>query len=186
MKETDVTETGQYLTFKIGEEVFALEVSQVREVLDMSHITRVPRAPDFMRGVINVRGSVVPVVDLRLKFGLTRTENTVDTRIVVMEISLDGESTVLGALADSVDEVIELEPTHIENPPRIGMRWRTEFIKGIGKRDEKFIIILDIDRVFSTDELALVADAETAGAEIDLEGPSEGLPYHETVETAER
>lgn len=176
MKETKSTETSQYLTFKIGEEIFALEVSQVREVLDMTRITRVPRAPDFMRGVINVRGSVVPVVDLRLKFGLTRTENTVDTRIVVMEINLDGEATVLGALADSVNEVIELEPSCIENPPRIGMRWKTEFIKGIGKRedvDAKFIIILDIDRVFSTDELALVSDVETAGADIDMEGPSE-------------
>ena len=186
MKETDTAETGQYLTFKIGDEVFALEVSQVREVLDMSHITRVPRAPDFMRGVINVRGSVVPVVDLRLKFGLTRTENTVDTRIVVMEINLDGESTVLGALADSVDEVIELEPTHIENPPRIGMRWRTEFIKGIGKRDDKFIIILDIDRVFSTDELALVTDVETAGADIDLDDPAAFHPHDGAVEMTER
>ncbi len=185
LKETALADTGQYLTFKIGDEVFALEVSQVREVLDMSRITRVPRAPDFMRGVINVRGSVVPVVDLRLKFGLTQTENTVDTRIVVMEISLDGESAVLGALADSVDEVIELAPAHIENPPRIGMRWRTEFIKGIGKRDDKFIIILDIDRVFSTDELALVADAEATGAEIDLDAPIESPPLHETAETAE-
>ena len=186
LKETALADTGQYLTFKIGDEVFALEVSQVREVLDMSRITRVPRAPDFMRGVINVRGSVVPVVDLRLKFGLTRTENTVDTRIVVMEINLDGESTVMGALADSVDEVIELEPTHIENPPRIGMRWRTEFIKGIGKRDDKFIIILDVDRVFSTDELALVADAEATGAEIDLEAPIESPLRHEPAEMTER
>ncbi|CAN2041040.1 purine-binding chemotaxis protein CheW [Candidatus Magnetomoraceae bacterium gMMP-15] len=161
MDETNITEISQYLTFKLGDEVFALDVVQVREVLDLDTITKVPRAPDFMRGVINVRGSVVPVVDLRLKFGLTKTEATVDTRIVVMELLIDGEITTLGAMADSVHEVMELEPTQIEHAPRIGTRWRTEFIKGIGKRDEQFIIILDIDRVFSSEELALV---EVAGS----------------------
>jgi purine-binding chemotaxis protein CheW len=158
MSETRITETSQYLTFRLGDELFALDVRQVREVLDLITITKVPRAPDFMRGVINVRGSVVPVVDMRLKFGMSQIESSLDTRIVVMEVSLDEEMTVLGALADSVHEVVELEPANIERPPRIGNRWRTEFIKGIGKRDEQFIIILDIDRVFSTDELALVEE----------------------------
>lgn len=156
MSKTSITETTQHLTFRLDDEVFALDVAQVREVLDLSPITKVPRAPEFMRGVINVRGSVVPVVDLRLKFGLPKTENSKDTRIVVMELSLDGETAILGTLADSVHEVIDLEPEQIEEPPRIGTRWRTEFIKGIGKRDEQFIIILDVDRVFSSDELALV------------------------------
>lgn len=156
MEKTSVTETTQHLTFRLDNELFALDVAQVREVLDLSPITKVPRAPEFMRGVINVRGSVVPVVDLRLKFGLPKTENSMDTRIVVMELSLDGETAVLGTLADSVHEVIDLEPEQIEEPPKIGTRWRTEFIKGIGKRNEQFIIILDVDRVFSSDELALV------------------------------
>ncbi len=170
MNETGITETKQYLTFKLGDEVFALDVAQVREVLDLSTITKVPGSPDFMRGVINVRGSVVPVIDLRLKFGLPHTENTVDTRIVVMEISLEGEITVLGSLADSVDEVMELEPAYIEKPPRIGARWRVEFIKGIGKKDDQFIIILDVDRVFSSDELALVdTDAEVPGESAEVE-----------------
>jgi len=156
MGKTGITEAGQYLTFKLGEEIFALNVGQVREVLDLAAITKVPGTPDFMRGVINVRGSVVPVMDLRLKFGLSRTENTLDTRIIVMELSLEGEVVVLGTLADSVNEVIDLEPNQIEPPPKIGMRWRTEFIKGIGKRNDLFIIILDIDQVFSTDELAIL------------------------------
>ncbi len=160
MNETEMIDTGQYLTFILGDEVFALDVAQVREVLDLTTITKVPRAPEFMRGVINVRGSVVPVVDLRMKFGLPQAESTMNTRIIVMEIALDGETTVLGAIADSVQEVIELEPGLIEEPPRIGSRWRTEFIKGIGKRDGKFIIILDIDRIFSTDELALVDEVD--------------------------
>jgi purine-binding chemotaxis protein CheW len=163
MNMKKITETALYLTFKLGEEVFALDVSQVREVLDLTTITKVPRAPEFMRGVINVRGSVVPVVDMRVKFGLSEINNTTDTRIIVMELDLDGEMSTLGALADSVHEVVEMEPGQIEAPPKIGMRWKTEFIRGIGKRNDDFIIILDINRVFSVDELALVdASAEKA------------------------
>ena len=146
---------GQYLTFRLEDEMFSLDVAQVREILDLKKVTKVPGMPDFMRGVINVRGSVVPVMDLRTKFGLSETENKTDTRIIVMELSMDDEIMVLGALADSVHEVAELEPEQIEKPPKIGARWRTEFIRGIGKQDEQFIIILDIDRVFSADELAL-------------------------------
>jgi purine-binding chemotaxis protein CheW len=171
MNENNENQAIQYLTFRIGDEVFALDVSQVREVLDFSTITKVPRAPDFMRGVINVRGNVVPVVDLRRKFGLEPTEKTLDTRIVVMELSMDDELSVLGAMADSVHEVIELEVGQIEAPPRIGTRWRTEFIKGIGKRDEQFIIILDIDRVFSTDELAMVDAGTEESAAVVADAP---------------
>ena len=157
-EEAVITETRQYLTFKLGDEVFALEVLQVREILDMTTITKVPRSPDFMRGVINVRGSVIPVVDIRSKFGMPQVESTVDTRIVVMEISLDGEETVIGALADSVHEVMDLEPGQVEPPPKIGGRWRSEFIKGIGKHNDEFIILLDIDMVFSQDELTLLSE----------------------------
>jgi purine-binding chemotaxis protein CheW len=112
-----------------------------------------------MRGVINVRGNVVPVVDMRLKFGLSATEKTVDTCIVVMEIRVEEDTTVLGAMVDSVQEVFELEASQIEPPPRIGTRWRTEFIKGIGKRNEELIIILDIDKVFSTAELGIIQES---------------------------
>jgi len=162
MSTTGAMETTQYLTFKLDDEVFALDITKVREVLDFTSITRVPRTPEFMRGVINLRGSVVPVVDLRLKFGMTKTEKTVNTCIIIVEVVVDGETTFLGALADSVQEVMDLEPGHIEPAPRIGTRLNTEFIKGMGKRDADFTIILDIDRVFSTDELALVQAAEGA------------------------
>jgi purine-binding chemotaxis protein CheW len=164
MKESQITETALYLTFKLGDEVFAIDVARVREVLDLSPITKVPQAADFMRGVINVRGSVVPVVDLRTKFGMAPVESTLDTRVVVMEISVEGEQIELGGLADSVHEVLELEAGQIEPPPRIGAKWRTEFIRGIGKRDDQFIIILDIDRVFSADELTMIqaTDPDTA------------------------
>ena len=160
MDAADILETTQYLTFKLGDELFALDIAKVREVLDFTEITKVPRTPAFMRGVINLRGSVVPVVDLRLKFGMTKTEKTVNTCIIIAELSVDNETTILGVLADSVQEVMDLEGGQVEPAPRIGMRLNMEFIKGIGKQDNNFIIILDIDKVFSSTELALVQTAQ--------------------------
>jgi purine-binding chemotaxis protein CheW len=160
MSATEITETRQYLTFKLGDEVFATDVAKVREVLDFTTITKIPRTPDFMSGVINLRGNVVPVVDLRLCFEMSKTVKTVNTCVVVVEMLLDGESTVIGALADSVEEVIDLEPEQIEPAPKIGTQIRTDFIKGMGKRDAQFIMILDIDRIFSAEELASVRSAE--------------------------
>lgn len=164
MSVATITNTTQYLTFKLDEEVFALDISKVREVLDLTAMTRVPRTPEFMRGVINLRGSVVPVVDMRLKFGMSRTEQTVNTCIIIVEVNLDGEKLVLGALADSVQEVVEMEPRHIEPPPRLGTRLETGFIRGMGKRDDQFIIILEIDRIFSSDELSVVQEARESEA----------------------
>jgi len=160
MSVAEIIETTQYLTFKLDEEIFALDIAKVREVLDYTTVTKVPRTPEFMRGVINLRGSVVPVVDMRLKFGMTKTDKTVNTCIIIVEITLAGETVVLGALADAVHEVIELEPQQIEPAPRIGARLKTDYIKGMGKRGEHFIIILDIDKVFSMDELSLVQEVE--------------------------
>lgn len=160
MSTDTIVKTGTYLTFTLAEEQYAVDVTKAREVLEFTSITRVPRTPDFMRGVINLRGSVVPVCDLRLKFGLGATEKTIDTRIVVMEINVRGETAVLGALADSVQEVIELESNQIEPPPKIGMSIDTDFIKGMGKRNEQFIIILDIDEVFSEEELAGIRETQ--------------------------
>lgn len=157
MSVEGITEARQYLSFKLDQEEFALDISKVREVLDFTRITRVPQTPEFMRGVINLRGAVVPVVDLKRKFGMSETEKTMNTRIIIGELSLEGETTVLGAIADSVHEVFELEPQHIEPAPRIGTGLNTDFLKGMGKRDDEFIMILDIDRVFSADEIALVS-----------------------------
>jgi purine-binding chemotaxis protein CheW len=154
-----ITETRQYMTFKLGDELFAIDVAQVREVLEVSQITKVPTAPQYMRGVVNVRGQATPVVDLRLRFGLPRGADSVHSRIIVMELQLDGEATVLGGVADSVHEVIDLDPGNINPPPRIAMRWRTDFILGMGKRGDDFIIILDVNAVFSSEELALVREA---------------------------
>jgi purine-binding chemotaxis protein CheW len=158
MAISTIKETTQFLTFKLAEEIYALDIGKVREVLDFTTVTKVPRTPDFMRGVINLRGSVVPVVDLRLKFGMTRTESSVNTCIIITEVTVDGDATILGALADSVQEVLDLAPGEILAPPKIGTKLRTKFISGMGKREDRFIIILDIDRVFSADELAIVQD----------------------------
>ena len=165
MSISSITESTQYLSFKLGEEIFAVDVAKVREILDVTAITKVPQTPDFMRGVINLRGSVVPVMDMRLKFGMPPTERTVNTCIIVMEVTQDGETTVLGSLADSVQEVLDLEPDQIEAAPRIGTRLRSDFIKGMGKQNERFIIILDIDRIFNAGELEVIA-----GTMMDLDG----------------
>ncbi len=154
-----ISEVRQYLTFKLKDEVFGVDVAQVREILDFIKITKVPQTPDFMCGVINLRGNVVPVVDMRLKFGLEKTETTVNTCIIVVEVNLDGENTILGALVDSVQEVFELDPKDIEPAPKIGTKLKTDFIKGMGKREDTFIIILNIDNVFSSEELMLTQNA---------------------------
>ena len=164
MSVTEITDTRQYLTFRLGDEVFATDVAKVREVLDFTTITKIPRTPEFMSGVINLRGNVVPVVDLRLCFEMSKTEKTVNTCIVVMEMLVDGESNVIGALADSVEEVIDLEPEQIQPPPRIGAKIRTDFIKGMGKRDSQLLMILDIDRVFSAEDLTAVRNTELVNA----------------------
>jgi purine-binding chemotaxis protein CheW len=157
MSVAGITETTQYLTFELDKETFALDVAKVREILDSPAVTKVPQTPDYMKGVINLRGSVVPVIDLRLKFGMAETEQTVNTCIIVVEVEVEGENVILGALADSVQEVIDLEPEQVEPAPRIGTKLNTDFIKGMGKYSEEFIMILDIDKVFSLVELAAVA-----------------------------
>jgi len=149
----------QYLTFRLGNEVFAVDVTKAQEVLDFTTVTRVPQTPKYMRGVINLRGSVVPVIDMRIKFGMDESAQTRDTCIIVMEVSVDGERAVIGAVADAVLEVLDLDEEQIEPPPRIGTKLNTEFIKGMGNRNGDFLIMLDIDRVFSSDEIALISGA---------------------------
>lgn len=154
----------QYLTFKLAHETFAVDVAKVREILDFVSITKVPRTPEFMRGVINLRGSVVPVVDMKLKFGMEMTEKTVNTCIIVMEVTIGEETTVVGALADSVQEVLELEPADIEPPPRIGMKLDIDFISGMGKLGEEFVIILDTDKIFSFEEVEALGELGDSAA----------------------
>ena len=148
------------LTFTLDGEQYALSVHKVREVLEYTKVTKIPKTAAYMKGVINLRGQGVPVIDLRSKFGLPVKENTKDTSIIVMEVEGNDGGVVLGALADSVQEVIELEPSQIEPPPRFGTRLATEFILGMGKKDDRFIIILDIDKIFNSDEVSLLNKTE--------------------------
>ena len=179
-----IADTTQYLTFKLEEEVFATDIAQVREVLEYSRVTKVPRTPDYMRGVINLRGHVVPVLDLKLRFGMNRTEQTVNTCVIIVEVSILGEKTIIGALADSVQEVIDMDASTIEPAPKIGSKLNTNFIRGMGKRDEMFVIILDIDKVFSADDLEAAAGATTGEtSQLPLGGGALALSAARSLET---
>jgi purine-binding chemotaxis protein CheW len=138
------------LTLRMQDEMFAIEAGSVREILDLVPITEVPNAPAFVTGLINVRGRVVPLADLRVMFDMDRPPPDQDTRIVVIEIEIDGEPTVAGILADKVYDVTDIEAAAIQEAPKVGMRWRAEFVKGIGKRNGKFIVIPDLGRIFET------------------------------------
>lgn len=156
----------EVLTLDLQGEIFALDAQQVREILDHVPITEVPGSQPFVNGLINVRGKVVPLADLRIKFGMEQKEATIDTRVVVIEIELDGLPTIVGIRADKVYEVTELAPAALEETPRLGMRWRPEFIRCIGKRGSDFIVVPDIGRIFALEggELAVTTEANTSGA----------------------
>ena len=145
---------GKYLTFDLAGEEFGVRVLKVREIMGLQEITPVPQTASHVKGVINLRGNVVPVVDMRLKFGMPATEKGVNTCIIIVEVTVDDETTVLGALAYSVREVLDLEPEQIEQAPRIGTRLNIDFIRGMGKHGDGFVMILNINKVFSADELA--------------------------------
>lgn len=140
----------EVLTLKLGGHVFALEAAHVREILDLVPVTEVPTASPFVNGLINVRGQVVPLADLRHKFGMELLPTTIDTRIIVIEIAIDGNQTTIGILADKVFEVTELAPAALEDTPKIGMIWRREYIHCIGKCADDFIVVLDIGAIFSS------------------------------------
>ena len=154
---TDIT-TQQYLTFGLGEGVFALETGSVREVIELVPVTRIPKTPPFMRGVINLRGHAVPVVDLRIKFDMPMVQDTVNTCVIIVDVEVDGELCSMGAIVDSVREVFEMDSDQLNPPPRMGTSIRADFIKAMGKQNEEFIMILDIAKVFSAEELSMLGE----------------------------
>ena len=166
MKKTDV-QSNSYLSFILGNEEFASHVNKVLNILEMTKITEVPKAPDYMKGVINLRGTVLPVIDTRLKFGLPATEYTDETCIVVMELTLDNEKVFVGSLVDAVVAVLELDDSEIQPPPNIGSKYRSEFITGMAKRDDNFIMILDMEKIFTLDEIHEIKDKITHEAEVE-------------------
>lgn len=144
-----LTKPMEVLTLGLQGEMFAIDAYIVREILDLVPVTQVPNADPFVDAVINVRGRVVPLCDLRLKFGMERRPATRDTRIVVIEIPIGGEDTIVGLLADKVFEVSEIMPEAAEAAPRIGLRWQPEFIRCVGKREQDFIIVLNVEEIFA-------------------------------------
>ena len=149
----------QYLTCGVGDETFALAVAQVREVLDLCPFSKVPNMPAYVRGMIDVRGQAVPVIDLRARFGLPPLLPTDSTRIMVLEVVSNGRPLVIGALTDRVIEVTALDEGEVGPPPEIGTRWRSEIIRGIGRRHGKFVVVLNLNRVFALDDLTVSGGA---------------------------
>jgi len=156
-------EQQQYLTFSLGEEMFAIGILAIREIIEYGNLTEVPMVPPFIRGVINLRGAVVPVVDLSVRFGRTAGEVTKRTCVVIIETGAAGEgyqgqqSHQMGIVVDAVSEVLEIPAADIEPPPEFGARIRIDFISGMGKVNGKFVVMLDVNRILSIDEVAVVA-----------------------------
>jgi purine-binding chemotaxis protein CheW len=153
MAATERSVLNQYLTFTLSEELFALDIAWVKEILSDVKITKIPRMPHFIMGVINVRGHAMPVINLHRKFGMPDAPLTNETCVIITEINLDNEIVVIGALADTVQEVMELKPDQIDPPPKMGAAIDTRFMKGFGKHNDAFIIILDINGVFSDEDI---------------------------------
>lgn len=165
MSKPNIENPLEVLTLSLDGNLFALEARHVREILDVVAITEVPTSDPFVGGLINVRGKVVPLADLRRKFGMSEHVRSVDTRIVVIEIDLDGDPTTIGLLADKVHEVTEMAAASLEETPHIGMNWRPEYIHCIAKRGDAFVVVLDIAAVFATatrSKPELVSDAAAA------------------------
>lgn len=156
-------EQQQYLTFSLGNEMFAIGILAIREIIEYGHLTEVPMVPPFIRGVINLRGAVVPVIDMAVRFGRKASENTKRTCIVIIETShpeKDSEeqhSQQMGIIVDAVSEVLEIPPSDIEPPPEFGARIRIDFISGMGKVNGKFVVLLDVNQILSLDEIAVIA-----------------------------
>ncbi len=161
MMDTTNTESTsrQYLTFTLAGELYGVDIAQISEVMDYMPITRIPKTPDFLLGIINLRGKALPVVDMRLKFNLENIKRTVNTCIIITEVLMENEKAIMGALADSVQEVFEIHSKDIEPPPKMGAKINTEFIQGMARYDNQFIIIIDVNRVFSMEELSIVQEA---------------------------
>ncbi len=172
--ETNQDNTGsQFLSFILRDEHFAVEIFKVREVLDVTTLTRIPRMPDYLCGVINLRGNVVPVVDLGLKLGMDSFDRTVNTCIMIVEINADNDARAvnMGLLTDGVQEVIDLTSEEIVPAPEMGSGMNTKFIKGMGRKKDKFLILLDINQVLTDEGQSVDSDIE----QIDVQIPDQSV-----------
>ncbi len=152
--------TNSFLTFKIGNELFATNVSKVHHILEMQRITEIPDAPDYFKGVINLRGTVLPVADLNIKFGMPPLEFTKDTCIIVTDVLIENDTISIGLLVEAVSEVMEITENQILPPPSIGAKYKSKFIHGMVQSGEQFILLINIDTIFSTDEIINLQQTE--------------------------
>ncbi len=151
-----MAQDNKYLTFKLGEEYFAIPILKIKEIIGMMSVTKVPRLPDFIKGVVNLRGKIIPVVDLRLKFGMEERSYDERTQIIVMEIKSETGTKTNGIVVDTVQEVMDIPDESIEAPPQYGANVDQEFLSGMGKVKEQVIMMLDVDRIFTTGEKELL------------------------------
>lgn len=171
MKSTNTKEpatmakAGKYLTFLLGKEVFAIEILKVQEIIGMMPVTHVPKTPAFVRGVINLRGKVIPVIELRSKFGMPGRDDTERTCIVVVQVAWAARMVIMGLLVDEVSEVLNVSAEQIEAPPSFGASVDTDFILGMGKVGAKLLMLLDVDRVLANEEMAAVAESNISNVE---------------------
>lgn len=180
------TKQVQLLTFTLGREVYALDVGQTREVVDYLHVTPIPKTPAWIRGVFNLRGSVVPVLDLKQKLSMGATEKSRDACVLILEILLGSERTLVGVLADSVREVIELSTSEIEATPNFGSRVSTEYIRGVGRRNGELFVVLDVERIFADDEIeALRSSTEQPTSSADASSILEEAPAFDADRNAQ-
>ncbi|MBN1118778.1 MAG: chemotaxis protein CheW [Bacteroidales bacterium] len=156
---------GSYLSFKLGDEVFAVHVNEVLNILEMTKITAIPKAPKYLKGVINLRGMVLPVVDARIKFNMDELGYTTNTCIIVMDLEWNEELLHVGFIVDQVLEVLELDSSHIEPAPTLGTSYKAEFITGMARVNDDFVMLLNMEKIFSLNELS-VLKAENTGAEV--------------------
>ncbi|HOI52734.1 MAG TPA: chemotaxis protein CheW [Azonexus sp.] len=156
-------EQQQYLTFTLGEEMFAIGILAIREIIEYGNLTEVPMTPPFIRGVINLRGAVVPVVDLAVRFGREPRPSSKRTCIVIIDIASANGTQEMGIVVDAVSEVLEIPDADIEPPPEFGARIRIDFISGMGKVNGRFVVMLDVERILSLDEVAVIASVGVHG-----------------------
>ena len=164
---------GQYLTFMLGGEAYAIGILAIKEIIENGQMTRVPMMPEFIRGVINLRGAVVPVIDLGVRFNAQATVMGKRTCIVILEVESDGESHDVGILVDAVNEVMDIAAADVEPAPAFGTHIRTDFIAGMGKVEDKFVVILDPARVLSVDEMAALAQTTAQAPVSEIESRRE-------------
>jgi purine-binding chemotaxis protein CheW len=173
-------EGGKFLIFLIANEKYGLEILKVREIIEMMDVTSVPTTPAFVRGIINLRGKVIPVVDLRLKFGMEAKENTQRTCIIVVNLARTAQEMTIGIIVDGVSDVLDIDQDQMEPPPFFGVNIRTDFILRMGKVDQKVVMMLDLDRILSEQEIAIIdSSTEKIGYELDQSTQGKNYPGKE-------